>query len=104
MEIIILMKVGQIFAAVKKDPAVRSDFVIRSPTATASVRGTDFSMSYNKESGESVVSVSEGRVEVAAKKSWYKFWKKPTIVEVEAGQKATVSKKQDIKIEILYIR
>ncbi len=65
----ILLKVGQIFAEVKKEQAVRSDFKIRAPTATASVRGTTFSVAYNKKSTETKIAVAEGSVLVQPKGS-----------------------------------
>ena len=100
----ILLAVGKVAAAVKKEQAVRSDFKIRSPNAGASVRGTTFSVSYDKDVKETVIAVEEGIVGVTAQKPWYKFWKKPMTAEVEAGQKATVSKNEKIKVETLYVR
>jgi hypothetical protein len=62
----LLLRVGEVASEVKKTAIWKSDFSIRSPTATASVRGTVFSMLYDAGSNTSVVSVTEGSVAVDA--------------------------------------
>ncbi len=49
----------------QRDYVVRGDMVLRTPTATASVRGTVLSMVYDPKTRESLVSVEEGEVQVA---------------------------------------
>ena len=57
----ILLKMGEIAAQVNTSEATKSDFRIKNPTGTTSVRGTKFSVSYDPGSRTSLVSVTEGR-------------------------------------------
>lgn len=55
----ILLKMGEVAAKVNKSEATRSDFRIKSPTGTASVRGTELkTVSYTPTQGMKVVLVS----------------------------------------------
>lgn len=63
----LLLKVGQVAAKVNKTETTRSDFRIKSPTHTSSVRGTAFSMFYDRGAKTSLVSVREGVVSVEGK-------------------------------------
>ena len=58
----ILLKMGKVAAKVHKSEATKSDFRIKQPTATASVRGTSFSVFYDPGSRSSITSVTEGVV------------------------------------------
>ncbi len=65
----ILLKIGQIAAQVNRSDTVRSDFVIKAPTADASVRGTYFSVAYNPKSAVTSIAVVKGSVFVAPRGS-----------------------------------
>jgi hypothetical protein len=58
------LKFGEIAAQVNKSEATKSDFRIKSPTATVSVRGTIFTTLYDPSSGATIESTSRGVVEV----------------------------------------
>jgi len=59
----LLVLAGQVTAKVDKGMTTESDFQIRTPTVTAGVRGTEFSVRHIKEPrSTSVVKVTEGRV------------------------------------------
>ena len=58
------LKAGEVDAAVVERSAVKSDFKIRTPTATCSVRGTSFGVKVDSVSSETAVQVSEGIVTV----------------------------------------
>ena len=60
----ILLKMGKVAAKVNKSEATKSDFRIKQPTATASVRGTRFSVFYDPGSKASITSVTEGVVNI----------------------------------------
>ncbi len=60
----ILLKMGEVAAKVNKSEATKSDFRIKDPTATASVRGTSFTVFYDPVARDSVVSVRTGVVDV----------------------------------------
>ena len=62
----IQLKLGEINATVKKEKAVDANFEITTPTATAGVRGTVFSVFYDPGSRTSITSVTEGVVAVRA--------------------------------------
>jgi hypothetical protein len=56
----ILLKMGAVAAKVHKSEATKSDFRIKSPTATTSRRGTTFGVFYDPGSKATLVSVTEG--------------------------------------------
>jgi hypothetical protein len=58
----LLIHLGEIKANVQHRETVRSDFSIRTPTATCGVRGTVFSVRYDEKTGTTTVSVEEGEV------------------------------------------
>lgn len=60
----ILLVMGRVAAKVNKSEATKSDFKIKEPTGTSSVRGTEFSVFYDPGSKTSITSVKEGVVEV----------------------------------------
>jgi hypothetical protein len=57
-----LLKMGEIAAKVNHEVDLAADFAIRTPTATASVRGTDFVVSYDDQPPLSQIKVNEGVV------------------------------------------
>jgi hypothetical protein len=57
-----LLKMGEIAAKVNHVVAQEADFAIRTPTATASVRGTVFVVNYDPEEDQSYVTVQESQV------------------------------------------
>ncbi len=59
------LKAGEVDAAVVEKSAVRSDFKIRTPTATCSVRGTSFSVNHDSTSNTTTVRVADGEVVAA---------------------------------------
>ena len=65
----ILLKMGEVAAEVNKSEATKSDFKIKTPTDTASVRGTKFTVSYDPVAKVSITSVKAGTVEVDPKKA-----------------------------------
>lgn len=81
----ILLKMGKVAAKVNKSEATKSDFRIKQPTATASVRGTRFSVFYDPGSKASITSVTEGVVTVDPTKPGV-----PT-VELPAGKEIEVT-------------
>ena len=60
----ILLKMGEVAAQVHKSEATKSDFRIRRPTDVSSVRGTEFSVSYDPVTRVGTTTVTEGVVEV----------------------------------------
>ncbi|MFH0977195.1 MAG: FecR family protein [Spirochaetota bacterium] len=76
---------GQIISRIKK--LRRNSFIIKTPTATASVRGTQYSVSYYK--NRSVLAVKEGRVQIDIKE---KSGEKQKMVE--AGNTMVINKDQ----------
>lgn len=60
----ILLKMGEVAAQVNKSEATKSDFRIKSPTGTISVRGTIFTVFYDPGSGTTLVSAQRGLVRV----------------------------------------
>ena len=64
----ILLKMGEVAAKVHKSEATKSDFRIKSPTGTISVRGTKFSASYDPGSRTSIAAVTEHSVVVTPAK------------------------------------
>jgi ribosomal protein L14 len=83
----ILLKMGEIAAKVCKSCATHSDFRIKSPTGTASVRGTDFSVFYDPGSKAMLTTVREGIVDVTPVKTSLKA------VQLTAGQEVEVTGK-----------
>lgn len=61
---LILLKMGQVAAQVCKSCATKSDFRIKSPTGTISVRGTIFTVFYDPGSGATIESTKRGLVSV----------------------------------------
>ena len=62
----LLLRIGKVSARVNPNKTSFTDFEIKAPVATASVRGTLFSMEYDDQSNEALVQVEEGTVEVAS--------------------------------------
>lgn len=60
----IWLKAGEVDAEVIEESAVKSDFKVRTPTATCSVRGTNFSVKHDSISNVSTFLVSNGIVSV----------------------------------------
>ena len=58
----ILMKMGEISAKVKPQEVIGSGFSVRTPTATAGVRGTVFTTRFDEKTQTATVSVTEGSV------------------------------------------
>ncbi len=81
----ILLKMGEVAATINKSEATKSDFRIKQPTATASVRGTIFSVFYDPVSKASITSVKRGVVEVDPAKPGLKT------VNVAAGKEVQVT-------------
>lgn len=71
---------GSLFTIDRKLP-VGSEFVVNSPNATLSVRGTVFHVDYNPETNTTTVEVTEGVVEVSSKEG---------IQNIEAGGSCVV--------------
>ena len=84
----ILIKMGEVAAKVHKSEATKSDFRIKSPTATASVRGTTFKVFYDPGSKTSLTSVTEGVVAVDPTKPGLNTVAVRAGKEVEVGPKA----------------
>lgn len=53
---------GKSLFTIDKKLADGSEFIVKSPNATISVRGTSFSVEYNKETAETIVEVFDGTV------------------------------------------
>jgi hypothetical protein len=81
----ILLKQGELAAKVNKSEATKSDFKIKSPTATISVRGTTFSVFADPVGKASITTVQQGVVEVDPVKPGL-----PT-VDVSAGKQVEVT-------------
>jgi uncharacterized protein (TIGR03437 family) len=82
----ILQTIGDLTArVVSRTQGIRGDFVIRSPVAVASVRGTVFSLSYDPSSGASVVKVEEGTVDVTPTNTAF------PVIALQAGQQVQVA-------------
>jgi hypothetical protein len=84
----ILLRMGEIAAKVCKSCATKSDFRIKSPTGTASVRGTDFSVSYDPGGKAMLTTVREGLVEVDPEGAGLATTLVPAGKEVEVTAKA----------------
>ena len=83
----ILLKMGEIAAQVHKSEATKSDFKIKAPTGTASVRGTSFTYSYDPGARASLLSVFEGTVEMDPANPKLKTKMVPAGKEVEVTAK-----------------
>jgi hypothetical protein len=81
----VLLRMGEVAATINKSEATKSDFRIKQPTATASVRGTIFSVFYDPVSKVSITSVKRGVVEVDPVKPGLKT------VNVAAGKEVQVT-------------
>lgn len=58
------LKLGAIAAKVNKSQTAVSDYSVKTPTATASVRGTAFTVQYDKQTQATTVAVEEGVVQI----------------------------------------
>ncbi len=56
------VRMGEIEAKIPRQQVIRSDFSVQTPTATASVRGTTFSVRYDRKTRTTTVKVVEGDV------------------------------------------
>jgi hypothetical protein len=83
----ILLAMGKIAAQVNKSEATKSDFHIKSPTGTASVRGTSFSVFYDPGAKTTTTTVTEGIVDVTPSNPKLKP------VQLTAGKEVEVSLK-----------
>jgi ribosomal protein L14 len=79
----ILLKMGEVAAKVHKSEATKSDFRIKSPTGTASVRDTAFSVFYDPGSKAMLTTVTEGVVRVDPVKHGLPTVRVPAGKEVE---------------------
>ena len=87
------MKVGEVNVQVdRKYKAI--DFTVSSPTCTASVRGTEFTMSHKESPMKSTITVYSGKVEVTPK-----LFSKPART-LTAGQRITVDDKSFGDLEV----
>jgi hypothetical protein len=91
----ILLKMGEIAAQVNKSEATKSDFRIKEPTGTASVRGTLFSVAYDPGSKTGLLSVFDGVVE------YDPVGPKLATVSLTAGQEIEVGMQSMSKIAAL---
>jgi hypothetical protein len=57
-----LLKMGEIAAKVNHEVALPADFAIITPNQTASVRGTDFVIAYDRNARLTSIKVNQGRV------------------------------------------
>ena len=88
------MKVGEVHVQVdRKYKAI--DFTVSSPTCTASVRGTDFTMSHKESPMQSTITVYSGKVEVTPK-----LFSKPARI-LTAGQRITVDDNSFGDLEVI---
>lgn len=78
------LKAGGVMSQVNRHAAVRTEFTVKSPTATTSVRGTVFYVGYTA-NGETNVIVKEGQVQVKNENTGEEKY-------VEAGTKTTITK------------
>ncbi len=88
----ILLKMGEVAAKVNKSEATKSDFRIKGPNFTASVRGTTFSVFSDPGSKAGLVSTTEGAVEVDPVKAGLKN------VLVKAGRQVEVTERAVSKV------
>ncbi|MBI4599316.1 FecR domain-containing protein [Candidatus Uhrbacteria bacterium] len=83
----LLLKLGEINARTPQQKVISTDFSIKTPTATMSVRGTDFSVRFDDKKNETFVAVREGKLFVVPEN------KKLKSVTLSAGKEATITKK-----------
>lgn len=79
------LKIGELASKVNKSDQFRSDFKVRSPTAVAAVRGTEFTVSHDEATGVTTVNVTEGVVEVDPEGEGLRT------VKVKAGRRVVVT-------------
>lgn len=84
----ILLKMGEVAAKVHKSEATKSDFRIKTPTSTASVRATDLSVFYDPGGRSTLTTVREGLVEVDPVKAGLASVQLPAGREVEVTSSA----------------
>ena len=87
----ILLKMGEVAAQVNKSEATKSDFRIKSPTGTISVRGTIFTVFYDPGSAATLVSTQRGAVSVIPANLLRS-------VVVPAGREVELTKKVESKV------
>jgi ferric-dicitrate binding protein FerR (iron transport regulator) len=80
-----LLKMGEIAAKVHHDIDRPADFAIRTPNQTASVRGMEFVVRYQKEKGTTVIKVSQGSVLITPENSTLEP------IMLSAGQQVSVT-------------
>jgi len=78
------LKIGKIAARVAKSETSVPGFSVRTPNATASVRGTVFNVQYDEQSQTTTVAVEQGTVDVASNNS--------SRVAVSGGQQVQVAR------------
>lgn len=81
----VLLKAGEIAAKVTQQKAIEADFSVRTPTATAGVRGTEFTVRYEPKTRVTTVAVTQGTVSVDP------AGPKPPVL-VKAGQAVAVTR------------
>jgi len=86
------LKAGDISVESGISSTIKSDFQITTPTATCSVRGTRFSLSYNKESQLTDARVEEGLVEIQSTTGSSEI--------LGAGQRGVVGEDGIIELEV----
>ena len=91
-KILIELRVGEVNATVKPRQTVDTNFDIKTPTATASVRGTTFAVFYDPIAKASLISVKEGSVSVNPARSG------PATQKVGAGKEVEVTGKSVSRI------
>ena len=79
------IRLGKIAAKVNKGQTEASDYSVKTPTATTSVRGTQFSVQYDKQTQATTVAVEEGVVQITPANASLRA------VSVSAGQQVQVA-------------
>ena len=87
-----ILKLGELKAKANPLKTLSTDFSVKTPTATTSVRGTIFSVAYNEKNKAAVVRVAEGTVAVEPTIAPKSTSKKTTTL-VHAGSKLTAPSK-----------
>ncbi len=62
--VLVLLKMGEISSKIEPQRVIGSGFTVKSPTATASVRGTVFTVAYDPGTRLTTVATARGKVEV----------------------------------------
>jgi hypothetical protein len=88
----IALYMGRVAAQVCRSCATKSDFRIKNPTGTISVRGTTFTVFYDPGSKAELTSVQEGTVTVTPAN------RKLAVVNVPAGKEIEVTPKSESKL------